>query len=225
MLAPYTTMRPQAWPPCRRVPQLPVAVRAERARYRLEDVKLPPARVHSSPVMDDQSSTDEEEAPGTSTALRARGSGHCPTTRRPTPTTTLATARLREATASGKDNGDIGGGVAGRVGTDLDDDDEVTRLGTAGEDAAIQGVATSKARDKVRRLPCGRRRWRLPPPSPRVSRPVTRDRWRACVPRVPSWPGSSHESRCTRGALGRPRRRRWTTPRRPLLPCCKPSPR
>jgi len=98
----------------------------------------PPARVRSSPAMDDRSSTDEEEAPGTSTALRARRSGHCPTTRRPTTTTSLATAPPREATASGNDKGDNGGGVAGPVGADLDDDDEVTRLGTAGEDAAIK---------------------------------------------------------------------------------------
>jgi len=88
--------------------------------------------------MEDQSSTDEEDAPGTSTALRARGSGHRPKTQRPTPTTSLDTARPREATASGNDIGDNGGGVPGPVGADLDDDDEVTRLGTAGEDAAIK---------------------------------------------------------------------------------------
>jgi len=88
--------------------------------------------------MDDQLSTDEEEVPGTSTALRARGSGHRPTTRRPTLTATLATARPREATASGNDNGDNVGGVTGPVGADHDDDDEVTRLGAAGEDAAIK---------------------------------------------------------------------------------------
>ena len=88
--------------------------------------------------MDDQSSTDEEGARGTSTAVRARGSGHRPTTRRPTLTATLATARPCEATASGNDNGDNGGGVTGPVAADVDNDDEVTRLGTADEDAAIK---------------------------------------------------------------------------------------
>jgi len=50
----------------------------------------------------------------------------------------LATARPREATASGNDNGDNGEGVTGPVAADVDDDDEVTRLGTADEDAAIK---------------------------------------------------------------------------------------
>jgi len=88
--------------------------------------------------MNDQSSTDEKEAPATSTALQARRSGLCPTTRRPTTTTSLATAPPREATASGNDNGDNGRVVAVPVGADLDNDDEVTRLGTAGNDAEIK---------------------------------------------------------------------------------------